>query len=104
MALDDRAGQRLHRGGVGDVEAHRLGAPPAAAMSAARRVRVIAARGGDDQSRPVRASRLAIARPMPRDAPVTSATLSGQIEHHAISAFICRQDVDGRQIVGTRRS
>ena len=93
------AGERLHRRGVGDVEAHGLGAavrrrrspPPSRPRDRrARRPR---------RSAPCSASRCAIARPMPRDAPVTSATLFDR-SNITRSALHFHQDVEGRQILG----
>ena len=75
VPLDDAAGHALERGRVGDVDAQRLG-PAAARRDARRRTRRRGRRAPRRRpSRPARRAAPAIARPMPRDAPVTSATL-----------------------------
>ena len=90
------AGQLLERRAIGHVDADRLGRPPRRGDLRHRRRGVVAARRGDDVA-PCRANCSAIARPIPRDAPVTSATFPVRLKHR-------KQRLDRGQIVGLSES
>ena len=81
MPRDDLAGTPPRRRGVGDVDARRprhAGRPPRSPPASRRRE---SPRAAATTVAPCARARSAIARPMPRDAPVTSGNLAGQIEH-----------------------
>ena len=104
VPLDDRRRQLLERRRVGDVDAD---APRRARRSSAIAATVsggvvAARRGHHDRALRRRAAR-AIARPMPRDAPVTSATFPVQIEHAETQRLDRRPRSSGRAEAGDRR-
>ena len=77
---------------IGDVDARRLGAPAARRRSRPPCPAALSPRAAATTVAPCSASLTAIARPMPRDAPVTSATCPDEIEHQ-------RERLDRGQIV-----
>ena len=76
---EDRLGQSLDLGGVGDVQRVRDGAPPAAAISAVTLCAASPFRSATWTRAPRWASRSAVERPIPDPAPVTTATLPARL-------------------------
>ena len=105
----DHAGdQRLERCGVGHVGRRQLRpCRPRRVISSTVACAFVAARRRDDRARRARASSRAIARPMPRDAPVTIATLSVELRHRESRDRDClaarRQRLDVLDVLGDAR-
>ena len=96
-------GSRFDRRGVGHVEAQGLRRDARRRSARRRTPSRCRPRRGNDAWRPASASCAAMARPMPRDAPVTSATFPGEIEHvsgaRAFRRASGERRLDGCQIV-----